>query len=75
MFMKRVSGRNLLIASYHPNWSITWSWVLIWNAHKSIKFFFAIRTYKYRPGLYGQIRLGRLYFERQPTMRDGRGKW
>lgn len=71
MFMRRDSGGNLIIASHHPKWSLTWSWVLSWSVHKGGKFFFTSRTYKYRPGLYGQIRLGRLHFERQPTMRDG----
>jgi hypothetical protein len=70
MFMKRDSGGNLIIASRHPKWSLTWSWVLSWSVHKGGKFFFTSRTYKYRPGLHGQIRLGRLHFERQPTMRD-----
>ena len=71
MFMRRDSGGNLIIASRHPKWSLTWSWILSWSIHKGGKFFFTSRTYKYRPGLYGQIRIGRLRFERQPTMRDG----
>ena len=71
MFMRRDSGGNLIIAPHHPKWSLTWSWVLSWSVHKGGKFFFTTRTRTYLPGLYGQIRIGRLHFERQPTMRDG----
>jgi lipoate-protein ligase A len=74
MFMRRDSGGSLILASYHPKWSLTWSWILSVSKHSGGKFLFAYRTYKWKPrgGLYGTIAIGRLRFTRQPTMpRDG----
>lgn len=66
--MHRDSAGGLILASHHPKWSLTWSWILRWSRHPAGKFFFAHRTYRYRPGLYGFVAIGRLVFERQPTM-------
>lgn len=66
--MHRDSGGNLIIASHHPKWSLTWSWILSWSVHGGGSFFWAYRTYRYKPGLYGAVCIGRLRFERQPTM-------
>ena len=68
MFLKRDSSGNLIIASRHPRWSLTWSWVLTWMKQPSEKLFWAVRTNPRSTGLYGQVRIGRLHFERQATM-------
>ena len=70
MLFKRDSAGDLIIASRHPKWSITWAWVLRWRAVHAGRFFYWLRTYRYRKGVYGRISLWRLSFERQPTMRD-----
>lgn len=65
----RDSGGSLILASRHPTWSLTWSWLILWGPPRPGRFFFCWRTYRYVRGLYGVICLGRLRFERQPTMR------
>lgn len=68
MFCKRDSGGNLIVAWHHPRWSLTWSWGLRWNKRSGGQFIYGFRTYRDR-GWYGRIGVGRLTFERQPTMR------
>jgi len=63
----RDSGGNLILASHHPKWSLTWSWALCWNRRGGGRFFYGYRTYRYRRGLYGRVCIGRLSLERQPT--------
>lgn len=62
----RDSEGGLIIASYHPAWSLTWSFVL--RLAGDYRFFWH-RNYTYKRGLYGIAQAGPFYFVRQPTMR------
>lgn len=71
-FFHKGSGGDVIIASHHPKWSLTWSWILTWSRHLPPynRFrWYAHRTYRYRKGVYGFIEFWRFRFERQPTMR------
>ena len=70
-FFERDSGGGLIIASRHPKWSLTWAWILSWRERRGARFIYWHRTYRYRRGLYGFAAIGRVRFERQPTMRIG----
>lgn len=74
-FFRRCSDGSLVIAAHHPAWSLTWSWVLAWRGGMVGKFFACWRTNEYARGWYGHIKLGRLTFSKQPTMRRDGKDW
>lgn len=62
----------LVIAACHPKWSVTWAWALHWEERNPYRqWYWFVRTNKKRAGLYGIAQIGRLRFERQPTVRRG----